>query len=140
MSKRITVRNNGRRWRHSLTGEVVATGGLFIATEEMVDRMQKRGQISRNRFEIVSDEEAWDEVLAEVEDEAEDDEAEVEAEEEVEEEAEEDEDGWEDEDDGEDADEEEEWPLKMTPGTYVGLHPEGQHADLARRLLEQEEE
>jgi hypothetical protein len=28
-----------------------------------------------------------------------------------------------------------EWPLKMRPGTYLGLHPEGQWADLALAVL-----
>jgi hypothetical protein len=28
-----------------------------------------------------------------------------------------------------------EWPLKMRPGTYLGLHPEGQWAGLARAIL-----
>lgn len=28
-----------------------------------------------------------------------------------------------------------EWPLRMRPGTYLGLHPEGQWADLALAIL-----
>ncbi len=28
------------------------------------------------------------------------------------------------------------WPLRMTPETYLRMHPDGQHAELARRLSE----
>jgi hypothetical protein len=28
------------------------------------------------------------------------------------------------------------WPLQMTPQVYAKLHPEGQHAELARRIIE----
>lgn len=27
------------------------------------------------------------------------------------------------------------WPFRMPPATYVGLHPDGKHADLARKVL-----
>lgn len=34
------------------------------------------------------------------------------------------------------ADSGKEWPLKMEPEVYLRMQPEGQHAELARRLLE----
>lgn len=35
---------------------------------------------------------------------------------------------------------EEVWPLQMRPEVYARLHPEGQHAELARKLLAVDEE
>jgi hypothetical protein len=115
VSETFKVRNISKGpWRHSSTQEVVLPNGIFEASAAMVERMRQRRQLGI-RFEVMESIEALDEGLGPDD---EDDEGEEEEEEE----------------------EEEEWPLKMAPSNYARLHPEGQHADLARRLIAAAEE
>ncbi len=129
----MQYKNMGGPWRQS-DGTVVPRGGLFTPTERDLTRMIRRRQIG-TLFVPVTQEELWPDERRES--------GEIEI---VTEDAPStspgDQDPKADSTAGDDdavktADDSKKeppapWPLKMTPELYLKLHPEGQHAELAR--------